>query len=103
MRKFSASEVGSLYRHCYKVAFTHIPKPRFKMVIGPEPEGCLGEYDPNNNTISVWLDEHQNIDDIFDTIVHELCHAEQEKKLQPLLHGPRFSRRMRVFKRRINR
>lgn len=103
MRNFTSSQVLRLYNRSYKVAFAHIEKPRFRMVIGPEPDGCFGEYDPNINTISIWLDEHETMDEIFDTIVHELCHAEQEKRLQPLLHGKRFSRRMRVFKRRIKR
>lgn len=93
-----------IYRKAYALAFRHIPKPHLKMHTGNSGnyEAC-GEYDPNNNTISIWLGEHETLDEIFDTIVHELCHAEQEKRLQPLLHGPRFSRRIKVQKRRIQR
>lgn len=104
MRNFNASEVATLFRHCYRVAFTHVPKPRLKMYLHDSGNyNACGEYDPNSNTITIWLDEHETLDEIFDTIVHELCHAEQEKRLQPLLHGPRFSRRLNTMKKRIHR
>lgn len=104
MRNFTASQVLTLYRRIYAAAFTHVVKPRFKIHCGlsGEVEIC-GLYDPNINRIEIWLDEHENLFEIADTLVHELCHAEQEKRLQPLLHGARFSRRIRNRKRAIKR
>jgi hypothetical protein len=104
MRNFTASQVKILYKQAWRAAFAHVPMPRLKINIGDSGKyAACGEYDPNDNSIRIWLGEHETLDEIFDTVVHELCHAEQEKRLQPLLHGPRFSRRIRVQKRRIQR
>jgi len=103
-RNFTASDVVRLYRAIYNHAFRHVEKPQLRIYIGVSGKiEAFGQYDPNINRIDIWLDEHETLTQIFDTLVHELCHAEQEKRLQPLLHSKRFSRRIKRQKQKIKR
>jgi hypothetical protein len=99
-RKPTATATIRLYREAYELGFSHIEKPALRVYCFAHPEYCA-LYWPDTNRIEIWLGSHETLDDVYDTIVHELCHAEQEAKQQPLLHGPRFSRRIRNQKRTI--
>ena len=99
-RKPTKTATQRLYREAYELGFTHIAKPSLILFAFAHPEYCA-LYWPEFNRIEIWLGSHETMEDVYDTIVHELCHAEQEAKRQPLSHGPRFSRRIRNQKRTI--
>ena len=103
-RNFTASDVVRLFRAIYNHGFRHVPQPHLRIYIGDSGnEEACGMYWPDENLIEIWLAEHEELFEVFDTLVHELCHAEQEKRGQDLLHGRRFSRRIKRQKQKIRK
>ena len=93
-------ETMRVYRKLCATVFAHINTPLLTIDLEC-PESVengfefSGEFDPEENRIRVWPKAHENIGEMFNTLVHELCHAEQLHRKQPLEHGARFSRRRR--------
>lgn len=100
MKKINLTDVMRLYKVLCRDLFPHVNKPMLRICLEENPE-LFGQYWPDENIIDVFVKTHDDMSEIADTLIHELCHAEQEKRQQPLLHGPRFSRRIRNQKRRL--
>ena len=65
--------VKKMYDRIHAKAFAHIPKPDLAIF----PALC-GMYVGRGDLVVVVEEEHEGVGDLVDTLVHELCHAEQK-------------------------
>ena len=99
-----ATEIVRAYRKIHASAFAHIPRPKLTIKLYAcefDGEWYYGIFESEPYCITIWRDAHDSEDDILSTLIHELTHAEQHIRQQPLTHGARFDRRRRKLAARV--
>lgn len=99
-----ATEIVRAYKKIHASAFAHIPRPNLTVNLYAQifnGETYYGLFNPNGYRITIWRDAHESEDEILSTLIHELTHAEQFIRQQPLIHGARFDRRRRRLAARV--
>lgn len=91
-----AKEVKRLYKAIHRKAFPKVKRP--KLYVWPE---ICAVYIGSRNVIIFIGNSHEYVGDVLETLLHELCHAEQKSDKKQVADNDDHIRRMKAAWKRL--